>query len=190
MEKENKNINWTAIIITIIIGVVVLAGIYSFYNQNNNQPQNTNTSAEPSVQSSATQPKTQTLTQTPQSQCDTAAKNYFNDYKSKQNDTATRQLSNISYQNHYNQNNGSCYVLTNTNWNMKMPSEFNYSMISDSLIDIFKKDPTGQYDWIGQYSENIAPGEVINGIRDCNVGGNNCSSLKDFLTLANPYLGK
>ena len=188
MEKENRNINWIAIIITIIIGVVVLAGIYSFYNQNNNQSQNTQTSVEPSAQSSATQPKT--LTQTPQSQCDASAKNYFDDYKSKQDNTDTRQLSNISYQNHYNQNNGSCYVLTNTSWNMKMPSEFNYSMILYSLTDISKKDPTGQYEWMGQYSENIAPGEVINGIRDCNVGGNNCSSLKEFLILVNPYLGK
>lgn len=37
MEKEKNNVNWTAIIITIIIGAVVLAIVYSAGNANNNQ---------------------------------------------------------------------------------------------------------------------------------------------------------
>ena len=171
-EKKSKTVMYIVIAIIVIVIIFVIAG--NSNQLNNSQPHNNQAVG--------------TTTQSLQDECDTSAKNYFDDYKSKNISQATPS---ISYDNHYDKNNGSCYVLTNSISNESaLISQKPYYMVLYSLVDVSRKDPTGQYEWIGQYSENVAPGEVFNGITDCNVGGNHCSSLKDFLTLVNPYLGK
>lgn len=113
MEKENKNINWTAIIIAIVIGVVVLAAIYAAQN-NNNQTQTNQTPA-----TTSTQPVTVRPTQTPTNNgvnlsvdCATRAKALFNDKTSiLQGSVIQGSVSKPQYKSHYNASLEKCFAL-------------------------------------------------------------------------------
>ncbi len=187
--EEEKNYIPIVIVFGIII-FVVLVGVYYLGKSSNSSPlENSQTQDNQTIVDTSAQTPITTLS----SKCDTDAKNYFDDYKNKQKDTNSMKIESISYENHYDQNNSSCYVLTKQYVNANIPgiTDSSYEMVYYSLVDVSKKDPKGDYQWLGQYTQNIAPNnQVINGIQDCNVGGNQCSSLKLFLSLVNPYLGK
>jgi hypothetical protein len=187
--KNQQNSLNNLVIIILALALVGLGGYVLFYkNSSDSQSQNDRTLTSTTTQTPRAE--TQALSQSPQSKCDTVAKGYFDTYKPY--GPGFIETVNLSYQNHYSQTNESCYVLVSNNFNMKDNSDGSSSLkITYTLIDVFKKDPKGNYSTIGSYSQSIsAIDKNKNRLDSCNVAGSDCSSLNGFMSSVNPYLGK
>jgi len=196
MEKKESIIHPLTWIVIGIAIIVIIIGVLSFSEPQNNQTPTDTSSQTPQTE---TQPSSTTPTQTPpvvnqtqslRSKCNTTAKNYFDTYKPTQ--STGFETVNLSYQNYYSQSNNSCYVLISYNFNLKDNSDGSSSLkITYTLVDVSRKDPNGNYPGIGSYSQSISAVDKINNRLDsCNVAGADCGSLSGFMSLVNPYLGK
>ena len=191
MKKKNQSV-LIGVGITALVFIIIIIFILNYNKGNSNQvgnlPITSNTVDTSIIPTSKVENKTSISSS--QSKCDTVAKNYFDTYKP--TTSSGFETVNLSYENHYNQSNGSCYVLVSYNFNLKDNSDGSSSLkINYILIDVSRKDPNGNYTTVGDYTQSISAVDKINNRLDsCNVGGSECGSLSGFMTRVNPYLGK
>ena len=186
--KNQKNNLNNSIVIILVLALFGLGGYVLFSkNSTNNQLQNNQSLDTTSIQ--LPQKEAQVSSNSSQS-CDIVAKKYFDTWKP----VASQDLEtvNLSYQNHYSQNNGSCYVLVSYNFNMKDNSDGSSSLkITYTFVDVSRRDLNGNYTTVGMYSQSISAIDKNNNRLDsCNVAGTNCWTLNQFMFGVNPYLGK
>ncbi|MEI7620622.1 MAG: hypothetical protein WCJ57_03590 [Candidatus Falkowbacteria bacterium] len=126
--------------------------------------------------------------------CDVDSKNYFDkEWKAKILNTDILKTINLSYENHYDKTNNSCYILISYNFNTSgvkynLPS---YLSVTFMMADIYRKTPDGYPMALGNFNKNVSfsdgsPDRLV----DCNAFGASCSSAEGFLSLVNPYMGK
>jgi len=170
MENENNNINWTAIIVAIIVGAVILSGIYFVKSQNNILP-----SANPKPTNSLNLPVVQL---SPQSLCEGRAKSNFDSWVilMKENDQKKGLSGNYDYASHYNKSMAKCIFSLHSS-----SFDTNLSNITDTFI---LKDENDKV--IGKlgYGTNIGSKIIIL----CVVNGQPCSSVEEYTRLTTPYL--
>ena len=190
--KETKNI-WVAVgVIALVIG-----GAYYFstssstspINPTENNPVNNSLTNSPVVPSTAQETPTPTPTpkkvqaEIPQNtdmviKCDAEAKYWF-DYYNKQATPGNVQ----NYKNHYDVGTGGCYML----WSWQSAAGNNVA-IAYNLYDVFSKSPKGS----PAAGFPIILGGVgtdhFGKIYECYVEGQKCTSIEEFLSLAQPYL--
>jgi len=176
MKKENQSV-LIGVGITALVFIIIIISIFSSNKGTLNNIPTTNNATDSTVAS------------TSQSQCDTATKNYFNTWQTKDNDSF--KTVNLTYQNYYDSTNNGCYALVNYNYNAKDNPDSSYSeKITYSLVNVYQKDPYGNPETIGSYSQSVSTFKINNRLDTCSVSGQQCYSLDSFLSLVNPYLGK
>jgi len=112
--------------------------------------------------------------------CDTEAKYWF-DYYNKQSYSGQAQ----SYKYRYDQQTGGCYLL----WSWQLYYGENNVSTAYNLYDVFRKSPQGSS--AAGFPVILASVQTSShlGLLECNFIGLKCSSVAEFLTLAEPYLG-
>jgi hypothetical protein len=189
METKNQQNNFSNPIVIVLILALIGLGGYILFSKNSTDNQSQNNQTLDTTSTQLPQKEAQVSSNSSQS-CDTIAKKYFATWDTNWN--SNFETVNLSYQNHYDQSNGSCYVLVSYNFNMKDNSDGSASLkVTYSLTDVSRKDPYGNYTTLGSYSQSISPVDKYNNRLDtCNVAGADCYTLKSFMSLVNPYLGK
>lgn len=173
MEKENNNINWIAIIVAIIVGVVILGAIY-FVKSPNNMPTRDNPKSTNLLNSIPVQPSLQSL----QTQCEAIAKEDFDGWVilMKENDQKKGLSGNYDYASHYNKSMAKCiFSLHGSSFNTNLGS------ITDTFILKDEKDQV-----IGKLGYGTYTNSKI--IILCVVNGQPCSSIEEYTRLTTPYL--
>jgi hypothetical protein len=127
--------------------------------------------------------------------CDADAKNYFDSkWQSKTVDTDVYKTINLSYQNHYDKTNNSCYILISYNFKTYRQAAGagpDYMSTTFTFLDIYRKDQNENPLGVGGFNENISHSDgSANQLVQCNAFGQNCSSIEEFLSIVNPYIGK
>ena len=185
MDTQNSKNNFSNPVVLILVIALIGLGGYVLFSKNSNVPitQDTNENTQaPVVEQKIVPPaKTQVADQAALA-CDTAAKNYFNEYWTKPTAGTTIEK---SYKNYYNKTSKTCYVLVKFYYNWQLIySDVHWSY---NLYDIYSKDPYGGPNQLGTFAQNMSSTTSYNEVSDCSVGGMKCFSLDGFMSLVQPY---
>jgi len=185
MENENKNINWTAIIVALIIGVVILGAIYFVKSQNSipiqDNPKPTNPSGPVSDPVPVPVPPSP---QALQAQCEVKAQKVFDIFIVKQrllDQTllGSDSIIHFTHTDHYNNSMGKCIMAI---YESVFSRKFNSQGDTYSLFNLDNETNS----LIGQLGYNSI-GSTHTIIR-CTINSQPCSSIEEYTRLTTPYL--
>lgn len=172
---DNKQV-WT-----VVVTAVMLGGFFLFLYWTSTVPP-TAVSTEGSIpstidvqaQHAASETANEKTAADPSAECEVASKQQFDIWVA----NGISSPSDQSYQSHFSVTSGTCYMLwkyTNGDW-----------LLSYNLWDVYQRNPkTGKApNLIGGFLENVQQSRID----QCNVGGQECTSVEEFLSLTVPYL--